>query len=326
MRKGNGFSKTAWLIWLSSAGCDGCTQSLIASAEPSLEDLLLGTLPDAPRLALIHPQFGPHFFSQFKNPSRSTGSLSTGSLVPVYENFWRPGESYETLLRRAATGELEPFVLVLDGALYEEPAVTGGSFATIGVDRENQPMTIANWLKLLAPRAEAVLAVGSCASFGGIAAAAMPETMPAATGDADVSPVFTVKGIADVLGQDFRSHGDLPVVHLPGCAPAGEWMVETLLYVFLHLAHLVPLDLDEAGRPRWLFNKETYPLPARADYPSAVVFDAACHLKVACPVPAQGWGRGLGGCTRVGGGCIACTEPHFADRHLPFARPDAAVA
>lgn len=312
MRQGSGFSETAWLIWLSSAGCDGCTQALIGAAEPSLEDLLLGNIPDAPRLALIHPQFGPHFFSQFKNPSRPTGSL-----LPVYENYWKPGESYETLLWRAASGELQPFILVLDGALYEEPTPASGSFAQIGVDRNGQPMTTAHWLKLLAPRAEAVLAVGSCASLGGMSAALADVESPYSEG---------VKGIEAVLGQQFRSRGDLPVVHLPGCAPAGEWMIETLLYVFLHLAHLVPLDLDQAGRPRWLFNKETYPLPARADYPPSVEFDTARHLKVACPVPTQGWVRGLGGCSRVGGSCIACTEPYFADQHLPLARPDAAAA
>jgi hydrogenase small subunit len=311
MRQGNGFSETAWLIWLSGAGCDGCTQALIGAAEPSLEDLLLGNIPDAPRLALIHPQFGPHFFSQLKNPSRSTGSLR-----PDYESYWKPGERYETLLWRAANGELHPFILVLDGALYNEPAAANGSFAQLGLDRNGQPMTTANWLKLLAPRAEAVLAVGSCASFGG---------MLAAQSGAEIATNGSVNGIAAVLGQGFRSHGGLPVVHLPGCAPAGEWMIETLLYVFLHLAHLVPLDLDEAGRPRWLFNKETYPLPARADYLPAVEFEAARQLKVACPVPAQGWVRGLGGCTRAGGGCIACTEPNFADQHLPFARPDMAV-
>ncbi len=313
MRQGNGFSETAWLLWLSGAGCDGCTQAVIGAAEPSLEDLLLGNLPDAPRLALIHPQFGPHFFTQPKNSSRSTGSLR-----PVNENYWQPGERYETLLHRAAAGELQPFLLVLDGALYEEPDGASGSFAQIGVDRDGQPMTAASWLKLLAPRAEAVLAIGSCASFGGMPAASV-DVAAAANG-------VVVKGIADVLGTQFRSQGGLPVVHLPGCAPAGEWMIETLHYIFLHLAHLVPLDLDEANRPRWLFNKETYALPPRADYPPAVEFDVARARKVACPVPAQGWVRGLGGCTRVGGACIACTEPDFADRHLPFTRPDAFAA
>lgn len=313
MRQRNGFSETAWLLWLSGAGCDGCTQALIGAAEPNLEDLLLGNLPDAPRLALIHPQFGPHFFTQPKNSSRSTGSLQ-----PVNENFWLPGESYETLLWRAAAGDLQPYLLVLDGALYEEPVAASGSFAQIGADRDGPPMTTASWLKLLAPCAEAVLAIGSCASFGG---------MPAASVDASAAANrVVVKSIADVLGPQFRSQSGLPVVHLPGCAPAGEWMVETLHYIFLHLAHLVPLDLDETGRPRWLFNKETFPLPPRADYPPAVEFDAVRAQKVACPVPVQGWLRGLGGCTRVGGACIACTERDFADQHLPFARPDAVAA
>ena len=45
MRQGNGFTDMAWLIWLSGAGCDGCTQALLGAHEPSLEDLLLGNVP-----------------------------------------------------------------------------------------------------------------------------------------------------------------------------------------------------------------------------------------------------------------------------------------
>lgn len=278
--------------------------AMLGAADPSLEDLLLGNIPDAPRLALIHPHFGPHFISQFKHPSKSVSPF-----LPTYEAVWKPGETYEALLRHAATGDLHPFVLVLEGGLYEEPLTAEGSYTHLGTARNGRPLTTVSWLKSLAPRAEAVLALGSCATDGGI---------PAAAGG-----LGGVKGIGSVLGKDFKSRGGLPVLQMPGCAPPGEGLVETLIYLFLHLAQLVPLDLDDAQRPRWLYNKAANPLPPRADYPPAVGFDTARTLKVLCPVPSLGWTRGLGGCTRAGGGCIACTAPGFADQYLFAARPDA---
>ena len=310
LRQGNGFSETAWLVWLSGTGCDGCTQALLGAADPSLEDLLLGVIPDAPRLALLHPLFGPHFNSQFKSSSRS--SRASGALNPIFDASWQPGERYEGLLRRAARGELTPFIVVTDGAFYAPPLI--GSFAQLGTDRTGQPLTASDWLSLLAPRAEAVLAVGSCASFGGL---------PAAVGSDDSG---VVQSAAQLLGREFKSRAGLPLLRVPGCAPAGEGVVETLVSVFLHLAQLVPLELDEWQRPRWLYSKATSPAPPRANYAQAADFDAARQMSVLCGVPALGWTRGLGGCTRVGGACIACTETDFGDQFLPLARADAALA
>jgi hydrogenase small subunit len=184
-------------------------------------------------------------------------------------------------------------------------------------------VTIANWVDRLATKAEAVIAIGSCASWGGI---------PAANGNPTGA-----KGLEDYLGRDFRSRGGsdgsadsansfgLPVINVPGCAPTGEGFIETLIYVFLHLARLVPLDLDEERRPRWLYNYDTYPSPPRLEYPPAVGFDPLSRPAVKCPVPITGWSRSYGGCARVGGSCIGCTERGFADNHLALARPDPAI-
>jgi hydrogenase small subunit len=114
------------------------------------------------------------------------------------------------------------------------------------------------------------------------------------------------------------------VINVPGCAPTGEGFIETLVYVFLHLAQLVPLDLDEERRPRWLYSHETYPLPPRVEYPPAAGFDLSNRPTIKCPVPVTGWMRGFGGCARIGGSCIGCTERDFTDRHLALARPDPA--
>ncbi|MCI0388274.1 MAG: hydrogenase expression protein HypE [Acidobacteria bacterium] len=269
------------LIWLAGAGCNGCTMAMLSASEPGIEDLILGNVPDAPRIVLVHSEFA-----------------------------LESGDAYRANLERAAEGALSPYVLVLEGAIADESLAGDGSFSRLGNTEEGKPITTAAWVDRLAPRAEAVIAIGSCATWGGI---------PAASG----SPI-AARGLEDYLGHDFRSRGDLPVINVPGCAPTGEGFIETLIYVFLHLARLVPLDLDEERRPRWLFNHETYPLPPRVEYPPAVGFDLSNRPTIKCPIPVSGWLRNFGGCARVGGSCIGCTERDFVDRYLPFARPDPA--
>jgi hydrogenase small subunit len=130
-------------------------------------------------------------------------------------------------------------------------------------------------------------------------------------------------GLETYLGPAFASRAGLPVVNIPGCAPSGDAFVEALLYVCLHLSGLVPLELDEEHRPRWLYRELAHPLPPRADYLDADAYATADRPGVGCPIPRRGWMRGIGGCARVGGGCIGCTARGFADHYLELARPHA---
>lgn len=276
--------EAVYLVWLSGAGCDGCTMAMLGSSEPGIEDLILGNVPDVPRVILVHPD------------------LAVES-----------GDAFRANLEQAAEGKLSPFVLVLEGAITDQARAGQGSFSRLGTAPDGRPITTADWINRLAPQAEAVVAIGSCATWGGI---------PAAKGN----PTDAI-GLEDYLGRDFTSRGQpngLPVINVPGCAPTGEGFIETLIYVLLHLAQLVPLDLDEERRPRWLYTHETYPLPPRVEYPPAAGFDLSNRPVVKCPVPVTGWLRSFGGCARVGGSCIGCTERDFTDRYLAFARPDPA--
>ena len=92
----------------------------------------------------------------------------------------------------------------------------------------------------LAPKAAAVVAVGTCATYGGI-----PAMKNNPTG---------AMGLPDYLGWNWKSKAGIPVVCIPGCPAQPDNMTETLLYLVLQLGGLAPtIDLDDALRPRWLF-------------------------------------------------------------------------
>jgi hydrogenase small subunit len=249
----------------------------LGAAEPGIEDLILGTVPNAPPVTVIHP------------------ALAVES-----------GDDYRAWLERAAEGELAPFILVLEGSVADESLAGEGTFTRLGLQPDGEPMTVEMWIDRLAPQAEAVVAIGSCASWGGI---------PSAAGG-----VIGARGLGDYLGPEFNSRAGLPVVNVPGCAPSGEGFIETLVYVLYHILQLAPMDLDEQNRPAWLYFERTHPSPPRTDYKTAAT-NGLDLPEVGCPIPVKGWMRTFGGCTRIGGSCIGCTEPDFTDRYLPLARP-----
>src|SRR5215471_9552348 len=269
---------TLYVVWIAGASCDGCTMAMLGAAAPGIEALFLGQVPDAPRVVLVHP-------------------------VLAFES----GDAYRSQLEQAAHGNLAPFVLVLEGSVLDESQAGMGSFSRLGMDEHGRPLTMAAWIDRLAPHAEAVVAIGSCAAWGGI---------PAAAGGATGA-----MGLEDYLGRDFHSRAGLPVINVPGCAPPGEAFIEALISVCLHLAQLVPLDLDAERRPRWLYDRPAHPLPPRVDYLPVQAYDTVNQVDVGCPVPTQGWMNNLGGCAHVGGACIGCTARDFADRYLALAAP-----
>ena len=90
------------------------------------------------------------------------------------------------------------------------------------------------------------------------------------------------------------------------------------------------IPLDEALRPKWLFEATVHQGCDRAGYYEEGDFateygSAKCLVKlgcwgpvVKCNVPKRGWINGVGGCPNVGGICIACTMPGFPDKFMPF--------
>src|SRR5499427_1895148 len=210
--------KEVHIVWLTAGlSCDGDSVSVTAAEQPSIEDVLLGNVPGLPKVHLHNPVLAPEVGSEFM------------------KYFYM-----------AEAGQLDPFVLVVEGSIPNEDIKAEGYWAAQGTDPETgQPILTVEWIDRLAPRAWAVVAAGTCATYGGIHAM---EGNP--TG---------CMGLADYLGWDFRSTADIPIVCIPGCPVQPDNMTETLLYL-LHQAtgHAPAIPLDDALRPRWLFEQTVH--------------------------------------------------------------------
>jgi hydrogenase small subunit len=290
-------SQLVHVVWLTSGlGCDGESVAITSATSPSLEDLLQGILPGMPRLAIYNP-------------------------LLAYET----GDEFMQAFWSAAAGRLDPFVLVLEGSVPNEQLSGEGHWAAFGVDPvTREPIETSTWIDRLAPRAAAVLALGTCAAYGGI---------PAMRGN----PTGAM-GLRDYLGPGWVSRLGLPIVNLPGCPVQPDNITETLLHLALHLGGLEPMiELDDQGRPGWLFGRTVQEGCGRAgfaeqgEFASSLADSRGCLVKLGCKgpvamcnVPIRGWSGGIGGCPNVGGICIGCTMPGFPDKFIPFMEPNPA--
>ena len=157
-----------------------------------------------------------------------------------YEN----GDEFVRLFHIAAQGKLAPFILVVEGSIPNEHNKKEGYWASMGTDAETgQPITTCEWIDRLAPHAWAIVAAGTCATYGGIHAM---EGNP--TG---------CMGLPDYLGWKWKSKADIPIVCVPGCPVQPDNFMETLLYLLYMAAGRAPMiPLDDALRPTWLFGAD----------------------------------------------------------------------
>jgi hydrogenase small subunit len=278
------------IIWITAGlSCDGDTISVTNAEQPSIEDVLMGAIPGLPKVYLHNPVLAMEV-----------------------------GDDFMKYFYQAEKGQLDPFVLVIEGSIPNERIKSQGYWAAQGTDHNTgQPISTCEWIDRLAPKAWGVIAAGTCATYGGIHAMAGNPT--------------GAMGLVDYLGKSFRSKGGLPVVNVPGCPVQPDNMMETVLYLLYQAAGLSPIiPLDEQLRPTWLFGKTVHEGCDRAGYyeqgdfaheygsPKCLVKIGCWGPVVNCNVTKRGWMRGIGGCPNVGGICIACTMPGFPDKFMPF--------
>lgn len=266
------------LVWLQSGGCGGCTLSLLCAESPGVIEM-----------------------------------LETFSI----ELLWHPAISRETghesldLLREIAEGRRPLDILCVEGSVIRGPNGTGAFHRLAGTD---EPMMA--WITRLAKRARHVVAVGTCAAFGGITAAG--DNIVEACG-------LQYDGIerGGALGREFIATGGLPVVNVAGCPTHPNWVTETL--ALLAMGAMDADDLDTFGRPRFYADKLVHHGCSRNEYyeykASAEKFsDLGCMMEHLGCIGTQAhadcntraW-NGAGSCTTGGYSCINCTAPEFED-------------
>jgi hydrogenase small subunit len=258
------------VIWLPGAADSGCSISLIQGTHPDVVDLM----------------------TQY--------DLS----IDFHENLMVPDfDAPMQALYDAGFGNAPVDVLVVEGS------VSRGNFLTLG-EVDDRPVTFEEWLERLGRKAGHVVAVGTCAAYGGI-----PAGDPNPTGARGVQDFFKEKGIGKT------------VINIPGCPPHPDWF--TLPVAALLLGKNV--ELDSKGRPTAFFQYLVHDFCPRRGWYDQGVFSSnfgeeGCLWKLGCKGPITSaacpwykWNSGLNMCTLNGTLCYGCVEPEFPDPPLsPF--------
>jgi uptake hydrogenase small subunit len=231
------------------------------------------------------------------------------------EVLWHPSLSnarpidHQSLLERILSGRQALDVLCVEGAIIRGPGGTGMYDVTAGRPKKD---LVAG----LAARARFVLAVGTCASFGGIGA----------DGDVEACGVQFLKWEkGGFLGAAFGAGSGLPVINLPGCPCHCDVITSTLAALLADQ----PVPLNEFNAPLTWYGLLVHQGGTRNEYheyrvedqgfgeKGCLFFHLGCHGPLAYgPCNKVLWNR-RSSKTRVGVPCFGCTRPDFPQPY-PF--------
>ena len=276
------------------------TASMMA-LPPSMVPAIAKALEQARRPSVI--------WLSFQECTGCTESL-TRSHAPTVENliFNAISLDYDHTLQAAAGTAAEEaretamkenwgkYLLVVEGSI---PTGNPGFSTIAGVSNVQT-------LEQVAKGAAAVIAVGSCASYGGL-----PHAAPNPTGAVQVSDIVKEK----------------PVVNVPGCPPIPVVITGVLTH-FLTFGRLP--DLDELGRPLAFYGNSIHdrcyrrPFYERGQFAETFDDEGAkkgwCLYRLGCKGPitynacaTTKWNNGTSFPIESGHGCLGCSQPDFWD-------------
>jgi len=264
------------VLWIQCGGCGGDTWSFLNLASPNVVEL-----------------FSFFDIELLWHPSISIDGQKT--LISIAEEL--------------ASGGRELDVLCVEGSILRGPGGTGRYDELHGKPKKDLVAS-------LAVRARYILAVGTCASYGGIGA----NTEIEATG-----LQFLREQKGGFLGEDFRSGSGQPVINLPGCPCHCDVVAGTLST----LASGGELRLDVHNTPEEWYGMMVHQGCTRNEYheyrveerkfgeKGCMFFHLGCHGPlVHGPCNKVLW-NDRSSKTRVGVPCFGCTRPDFPQQY-PF--------
>lgn len=223
--------------------------------------------------------------------------------VDYHETIMAPaGHQAEKSLRDTMEAYKGQYLVVVEGSI---PTKEGGIYCTIG------GRTALDLMQEIGSNAAAIIAVGTCAAYGGIPAAA-----PNPTGAVAVKDV--VKGV--------------PIINLPGC----PMNVPNLTAVVVHYLTFGSWPAtDQLGRPLFAYGSRIHDdCERRAHFDAGQFVDewgdeghrkGWCLYKMGCKgpetfhnCPIVRWNDGTNWPVGSGHGCVGCSEPGFFDTMSPF--------
>lgn len=260
------------VISIQGQNCTGCVTSTLCSEYPSIKNLLLQDIIPGYKLEFVfHP------------------NIMTAS-----------GELAIEMLESAA--KKKGYVLIIDGAI---PTACNGVYCTTG-EKDGRKHTILEETLKLSPDAMFVIALGTCASFGGIAAG-----NPNPTGAKSVGDVFSANNIKT------------PLINIPGCPPHPDWLFGTIEEILTR--GLENVELDDFKRPKTYFGKLIHEnCPNRAYFDEGKfakkLGDEGCLYELGCkgPItyadcPKRLWNGRANWVIGCGAPCNSCTSPEYPD-------------
>lgn len=220
------------------------------------------------------------------------------------------GHDAEHQLDEAIEHFKDNYLLFVEGSI---PMGMNGNYGTIGPSGE----TFHDHLQRISKYAAAVVAVGTCATFGGV-----PAASPNPTGAVGVMDI--VKG--------------KPIINIPACPANPANMVGVVLHYIL--TGQVP-ELDSLLRPKFAFGYRIHDNCERRAHFDAGEFveewgdigaqNNWCLYKVGCKGPMTfnncsiiRYNEGTNWPIGAGHGCIGCSEPDFWDKYA-YQRPMASA-
>jgi len=207
------------------------------------------------------------------------------------------GEAAEAARLTAMEENAGKYLLIVDGSI----PIGNPAFSTIA------GISNLDMLKETAANAAAIVAVGTCAAFGGL-----PHADPNPTGAVPVSEIIT----------------DKPIINVSGCPPIPVVITGVLAH-FLTFGTLP--QLDALGRPVAFFGQNIHdrcyrrPFYERGQYAETFDDEGArkgwCLYKLGCKGPLTynacatlKWNEGTSFPIQSGHGCLGCSEPNFWDK------------